>query len=197
MAEPRYTVAHLSTLPQFTNPDGTELDYDFRMVRRPLGIRSFGVNAMRATLFGDFAGVITALAIAFAVITSINATIVVGGRTTYACAHDWPALKRIGRWDEQRQIPAAAIWTQGAISLALVVFATWKPWRVLAGAYLFGGVTLAQFQAQASGLDVPAQFLSMLPYLATIVVLVIISRDVTTIRLNAPASLGKPFHAAA
>jgi simple sugar transport system permease protein len=85
---------------------------------------------------------------------------------------------------------------RGWIALALVVFATWKPWRVLAGAYLFGGVTLAQFQAQASGLDVPAQFLSMLPYLATIVVLVIISRDATTIRLNAPASLGKPFHAA-
>jgi simple sugar transport system permease protein len=84
---------------------------------------------------------------------------------------------------------------RGWIALALVVFATWKPWRVLAGAYLFGGVTLAQFQAQALGLDVPSQFLSMLPYLATIVVLAIISRDATTIRLNAPASLGKPFHA--
>jgi simple sugar transport system permease protein len=67
----------------------------------------------------------------------------------------------------------------------------------LAGAYLFGGVTLAQFQAQALGLDLPSQFLSMLPYLATIVVLAVISRDATTIRLNAPASLGKPFHAGA
>ncbi|GIK84660.1 MAG: ABC transporter permease [Betaproteobacteria bacterium] len=86
---------------------------------------------------------------------------------------------------------------RGWIALALVVFATWKPWRVLAGAYLFGGVTLAQFQAQALGLDVPSQFLSMLPYLATIAVLAIISRDAATIRLNAPASLGKPFHAAA
>jgi simple sugar transport system permease protein len=76
-----------------------------------------------------------------------------------------------------------------------VVFATWKPWRALAGAYLFGGVTLAQFQAQALGLDLPSQFLSMLPYLATIAVLAVISRDATTIRLNAPASLGKPFHA--
>lgn len=86
---------------------------------------------------------------------------------------------------------------RGWIALALVVFATWKPWRVLAGAYLFGGVTLAQFQAQALGLDMPSQFLSMLPYLATIAVLAIISRDAATIRLNAPASLGKPFHAAA
>jgi ABC-type uncharacterized transport system permease subunit len=84
---------------------------------------------------------------------------------------------------------------RGWIALALVVFATWKPWRVLAGAYLFGGVTLAQFQAQALGLDVASQFLSMLPYVATIVVLALISRDATTIRLNAPASLGRPFHA--
>jgi APA family basic amino acid/polyamine antiporter len=87
--------------------------------------------------FGEFAGVITALAIAFAVITSINATIVVGGRTTYACAQDWPALKRIGRWDEKRQIPAAAIWVQGAISLALVVF----------GAFYEGFATLVNYTA--------------------------------------------------
>ncbi len=83
---------------------------------------------------------------------------------------------------------------RGWIALALVVFATWKPWRVLAGAYLFGGVTLAQFQAQAAGFAMPSQLLSMLPYIATIVVLALISRDATTIRLNAPASLGKPFH---
>lgn len=86
---------------------------------------------------------------------------------------------------------------RGWIALALVVFATWKPWRVLAGAYLFGGVTLAQFQAQALGLDLPSQFLSMLPYAATIVVLALISRNPTLIRLNAPASLGKPFVATA
>jgi ABC-type uncharacterized transport system permease subunit len=92
------------------------------------------------------------------------------------------------------------LWTEnmtagrGWIALALVVFATWKPERVLVGAYLFGGVTLVQFQAQAMGLAVPSQILSMLPYLATIVVLTIISRDAAAIRLNAPASLGKPFH---
>ncbi|MDX2275524.1 MAG: amino acid permease [Hyphomonadaceae bacterium] len=73
--------------------------------------------------FGAWAGIATALAIAFAVITSINATIVVGARTTYACALDWPALSRIGVWDERRQIPAGAIWIQGLLSLALVVFA--------------------------------------------------------------------------
>ena len=91
-------------------------------------------------------------------------------------------------------------WTEGMtagrgwIALALVVFATWKPWRVLAGAYLFGCVTLAQFQAQGLGVDIPSQYLSMLPYIATIVVLAVISRDATAIKLNAPASLGKSFH---
>ena len=84
---------------------------------------------------------------------------------------------------------------RGWIALALVVFATWKPWRVMIGAYLFGSVTLAQFQAQAAGVAVAPQLLAMLPYLATIVVLAVISRDATMIRLNAPASLGKPYHA--
>jgi ABC-type uncharacterized transport system permease subunit len=83
---------------------------------------------------------------------------------------------------------------RGWIALALVVFATWKPWRVMIGAYLFGSVTLAQFQAQAAGVAVPAQLLAMLPYVATVVVLAIISRDAAMIRLNAPASLGKPYH---
>lgn len=83
---------------------------------------------------------------------------------------------------------------RGWIALALVVFATWKPWRVLAGAYLFGGVTLAQFQAQATGTAIPSQFLAMLPYVATVLVLALISRNATAIRLNSPASLGQPFH---
>jgi ABC-type uncharacterized transport system permease subunit len=83
---------------------------------------------------------------------------------------------------------------RGWIALALVVFASWKPWRVIVGAWLFGSVTLAQFQAQAAGIAVPSQLLATLPYLATIIVLALISRDATMIRLNAPASLGKPYH---
>ncbi len=83
---------------------------------------------------------------------------------------------------------------RGWVALALVVFATWRPARVMAGAYLFGGVTIIQFHIQGFGIDIPSQFLSMLPYLATIVVLVFISRDINTIRLNAPASLGTAFH---
>jgi general nucleoside transport system permease protein len=83
---------------------------------------------------------------------------------------------------------------RGWIALALVVFATWRPGRVLLGAYLFGGVTILQLHVQALGFDLPPQFMSMLPYLATILVLVLISRDATRIRLNAPADIGKIFH---
>ncbi|MDR3515572.1 MAG: ABC transporter permease [Azospirillaceae bacterium] len=83
---------------------------------------------------------------------------------------------------------------RGWIALALVVFATWKPARVLAGAWLFGGVSILALHAQGSGVAVPSQFLNMLPYLATILVLVLISRDRTRIRLNAPACLGRSFY---
>lgn len=83
---------------------------------------------------------------------------------------------------------------KGWIALALTTFATWRPGRVLAGAYLFGGVTMLQFHLQGLGVDVPPQFLSMLPYLATIVVLVLISRNPLWIRINMPTSIGKPFH---
>jgi ABC-type uncharacterized transport system permease subunit len=83
---------------------------------------------------------------------------------------------------------------RGWIALALTTFATWRPGRVLLGAYLFGGVTMLQFQLQGQGVQIPSQFLTMLPYLATIVVLVLISRNPMWIRINMPASLGKPFH---
>jgi len=85
---------------------------------------------------------------------------------------------------------------RGWIALALVVFATWRPGRLLIGALLFGAVMALQFYAQAIGVPIPTQFLAMLPYVATIVVLVLISRNPNTIKLNAPASLGKPFFAA-
>ena len=82
---------------------------------------------------------------------------------------------------------------RGWIALALVVFASWRPWRVLAGGYLFGAVTIGQLHAQAFGIGIPSQFLSMLPYAATIVVLVIISHNRRTTLINTPASLGKAF----
>jgi simple sugar transport system permease protein len=83
---------------------------------------------------------------------------------------------------------------KGWIALALTTFATWRPARVLLGAYLFGGVTMLQFHLQGAGVEVPSQFLTMLPYLATIVVLALISRNPRWIRINMPASIGKPFY---
>jgi simple sugar transport system permease protein len=85
---------------------------------------------------------------------------------------------------------------RGWIALGLVVFATWRPARLLLGAYLFGGITILQLHIQALGIAIPSQFVSMLPYLATIVVLVIISSDRAKVRLSTPACLGQPFKAA-
>jgi general nucleoside transport system permease protein len=82
---------------------------------------------------------------------------------------------------------------RGWIALALTTFATWRPLRILLGALLFGAITIMQFHLQGMGVAIPSQFLAMLPYLGTIVVLVVISRNPEWIRLNMPASLGKPF----
>jgi len=82
---------------------------------------------------------------------------------------------------------------RGWIALALVVFASWRPWRLVAGGYLFGAVSISQLHAQAFGIGIPSQFLSALPYLATVVVLILISHNRRTTLINTPASLGKPF----
>lgn len=92
------------------------------------------------------------------------------------------------------------LWVQGMvagkgwIALALTTFATWRPARVLLGAYLFGGVTMLQFHLQGMGVEIPSQWLTAMPYLATVVVLVLISRNPSWIRAHMPASLGRPFH---
>lgn len=99
------------------------------------------------------------------------------------------SLIRVPQWTEG--MTAGAGW----IALAIVVFASWKPWRVLLGAYLFGGVTVLQLNLQAAGLAIPVEYLSMSPYLITILVLVIMSADRSRAALGAPASLGRVFHA--
>ncbi|MDQ0321078.1 simple sugar transport system permease protein [Pararhizobium capsulatum DSM 1112] len=94
-----------------------------------------------------------------------------------------------------------SLWTEGLIAgrgwiaVALVVFATWRPVRCFLGAYLFGGATIAQLFAQSAGIGLPSELMSALPYLVTIIVLVLISRNAALMRLNIPASLGKPFTA--
>ena len=82
---------------------------------------------------------------------------------------------------------------RGWIALALVVFASWRPNRVLVGAYLFGAVGIAQLHVQALGFKIPSQLLSALPYIATIAVLVIISQNRRLTMMNTPSSLGKGF----
>jgi len=99
------------------------------------------------------------------------------------------SLIRVPQWTEG--MTAGSGW----IALALVVFASWKPWRVILGAYLFGGVTVLQLNLQAAGLTIPVAYLSMAPYIVTILVLVIMSADRKRASINAPASLGRVFHA--
>ena len=99
------------------------------------------------------------------------------------------SIVRVPQWTEG--MTAGAGW----IALALVVFASWKPWRVLIGAYLFGGLSVLQLNLQAAGVNVPVEYLSMSPYLVTILVLVIMSSGRARATLNAPAELGRSFHA--
>jgi general nucleoside transport system permease protein len=99
------------------------------------------------------------------------------------------SLVRVPQWTDG--ITAGAGW----IALAIVVFASWKPWRVLIGAYLFGGITVLQLNLQAAGVPIPVEYLSMSPYLITILVLVIMSSGRGRAALAAPAALGQTFHA--
>lgn len=101
------------------------------------------------------------------------------------------SLIRVPQWTEGMTVGA------GWIALALVVFASWRPWRALAGAYLFGGVVVLQLNLQAAGVKIPVEYLSMSPYLITIFVLVLISSGKARGSMNAPGSLNRPFHASA
>ena len=118
---------------------------------------------LMAQAFGPHAGWLTAIAIACAAFTSINATIIVGGRTTYAAAHDWPALAKLGRWDGERAIPTAAYIAQGAVSMLLVAL----------GAFYDGFSTLVDYTG-------PVFWLFMA--LSGLAVIVLRLRDKTTAR---------------
>ena len=142
----------------------------FRFSRAGLVLRAVGENHEAAHALGYNVVRIRFLAIGF------------GG----ACAGlggAYLSLVRVPQWTEG--MTAGAGW----IALAIVVFASWRPWRLLLGAWLFGGVTVLQLNLQAAGVAIPVEYLSMSPYLATIAVLVIMSAG------RAPGSLGKTFHA--
>lgn len=128
----------------------------------------------------------SAHALGIRVIAIRYAAVVFGGACA-GIAGGYLSLVYVPQWVENMSAG------RGWIALALVVFASWRPWRVLAGAYLFGGVSIGQLHAQALGFGIPSQLLSSLPYLATVVVLVLISRNRRLTMMNTPASLGQPF----
>ncbi len=152
--------------------------YGLQHTRAGLILRAVGESAESAHALGYKVVRIRLAAIAF------------GG----ACAGlggAYISLVRVPQWTEG--MTAGAGW----IALALVVFAAWRPGRLLLGAYLFGGLTVLQLNLQAAGVAVPVEYLSMSPYILTIVVLVVMSSGRARTALGAPAALGKPFHAAA
>jgi ABC-type uncharacterized transport system permease subunit len=150
--------------------------YFLNRTRAGLILRAVGENHDAAHALGYNVVAIRLVAIAF------------GG----ACAGlggAYLSLVRVPQWTDG--MTAGAGW----IALAIVVFSAWKPSRVVIGAWLFGGVTILQLNLQASGLAIQSQYLAMAPYLVTILVLVIISANPRRAAANAPASLGRPFHA--
>lgn len=144
--------------------------YFLNKTRAGLVLRAVGENHEAAHALGYNVIRIRILAILF-------------GGACAGLAGAYISLVRVPQWTEG--MTAGAGW----IALAIVVFAGWKPVRLLMGAYLFGGVTVLQLNLQAAGLAIPVEYLSMSPYVATIVVLVILSAG------RAPGSLGKTFHA--
>ncbi|MFN4157450.1 MAG: ABC transporter permease [Gemmobacter sp.] len=122
-------------------------------------------------------------------VTRIRVMAILFGGAMAGLGGAYLSLIRVPQWTDG--ITAGAGW----IALAIVVFAAWKPWRVLVGAYLFGGISVLQLNLQAAGARIPVEYLSMSPYLITILVLVIMSADKTRAAMSAPAALGKNFHA--
>ena len=122
-------------------------------------------------------------------VTRIRILAILFGGAMAGLGGAYVSLIRVPQWTDG--ITAGAGW----IALAIVVFASWKPWRVLLGAYLFGGITVLQLNLQAAGARIPVEYLSMSPYLITILVLVIMSSGKGKAALNAPAALGQNFHA--
>ncbi len=148
-----------------------------RLTRAGLILRAVGESAEAAHALGYKVRRIRVMAIAFG-----GAMAGLGGA--------YVSLVRVPQWTDG--ITAGAGW----IALAIVVFASWKPWRVLIGAWLFGGITVLQLNLQAAGVPIPVQYLSMSPYIVTILVLVLMSSGRGRASLAAPAALGQNFHAA-
>lgn len=148
----------------------------FKFTRAGLIVRAVGENHDAAHALGY-----PVVAIRFAAIVFGGAMAGLGGA--------YISLVRVPTWTEG--LTAGAGW----IALAIVVFGAWRAERVVLGAYLFGGVTILQLNLQAAGVTLSTELLSASPYLITIAVLVVISADRSRAALNAPAALGRTFHA--
>ena len=96
-------------------------------------------------------------------------------------------------------IASTTLWANGLIAgrgwivVALVVFATWRSGRIVLGAYLFGAATIGELLVQSFGLSIPSQLLTSVPFIATIIAIVLLSMDGRSIRLHAPVSLGRVY----
>ena len=148
--------------------------YVLNHTRMGLVIRAVGQNHASAHALG------------YRVIAVRYACIAFGGATS-GLAGAYLSLVYTPQWIENMTAG------RGWIALALVVFSTWLPARLAAGAYLFGGVWILGLYAQGMGVGIPSQLLSSLPYIATILALVIISTNRRLSLINTPASLGKGF----
>lgn len=150
--------------------------YMLRTTRAGLILRAVGENHHAAHALGYKVVRIRILAILF-------------GGVMAGLGGAYISLVRVPQWTDG--ITAGAGW----IALAIVVFASWRPWRALIGAYLFGGLTVLQLNLQAAGSRIPVEYLSMAPYLITILVLVVMSSGRSRAALSAPATLGQSFNA--
>jgi simple sugar transport system permease protein len=122
-------------------------------------------------------------------VTRVRTLAIMFGGAMAGLGGAYVSLVRVPQWTDG--ITAGAGW----IALAIVVFASWRPWRVLFGAWLFGGIAALQLNLQAAGVQIPVALLSMSPYLITILVLVFMSSGRGRASLAAPAALGQNFHA--
>lgn len=150
--------------------------YFLNKTRAGLVLRAIGENHTSAHMLGYNVVRIRVCAILF------------GG----ACAGLGGAYLSLVRLPQWTQDMTAGI---GWIALALVVFSAWRPWSLILGAYLFGGIMVLQLHLQAAGANIPVAYLSMAPYVITIIALVLLSANRTRTELKAPADLGRVFHA--
>ncbi|MFT6905176.1 MAG: ABC-type uncharacterized transport system permease subunit [Oleiphilaceae bacterium] len=146
----------------------------FRRTRLGLTIRSVGENPEAANAIGMS-------------VFKVRYSAVLFGGAMAGLAGGYLSLSYTPLWAEGMSAG------RGWIALALVVFASWKAERIMLGAYLFGAASIMHLVFQGMGFEVSPNLLAMLPYVATIVVLVVLASDVAKVKLSTPLALGQPY----